>query len=140
LVIFFEDFVANTAATIDRVCAHIGLQQPPDLSRIETRQNAGIHPWSLPGRLWVNATFRPLFAKRRRIPNTPGYQSQPPAAKAASHRGSLIDTLGASLPKRRIPPMRPETRTFLEQLFRRENAGLSELLGTDVATRWPYMR
>jgi len=140
LVIFFEDFVADTLATIDRVCAHIGLEQPPDLNQVETRQNAGSHPWFLPGRLLVNSTFRPLFAKCRRIPNTPGYRSHSGTPKPPPRRGSLADRIGASLPKRKTPSMKPETRAFLEQIFRRENSGLSELLGTDVSSRWHYMR
>jgi hypothetical protein len=139
LVVFFEDFVADTAGTIERVCAHVGLEQPPDLSQIETRQNVGSHPWFLPGRLLVNSTFRPLFAKRRRIPNMPGYQPEGSAPPAAPRRGSLLDRLSAPLPKRKTPPMKPATRAFLEQIFRRENAGLSELLDTDIAERWPYM-
>jgi hypothetical protein len=35
---------------------------------------------------------------------------------------------------------RPETRAFLEDLFARENAGLSGLLGIDLGRYWPYMR
>ncbi len=140
LVIFFEDFIEDTAGTIERVGAHIGLGEPPDLSEIETRQNAGSHPWFLPGRLLVNSMFRPLFAKRRRIPNTPGYRPLSSTPGPAPQRGSLVDQVGASLPKRKTPPMIPETRSWLEQIFRRENAGLGQLLDTDVATRWPYMR
>ena len=140
LVLFFEDFVADTDGTIERVCAHIGLPEAPELVDIDTRQNAGSHPWFLPGRLWMNSTFRPLFAKRRRIPNTPGYQSLGAAPRPVPGRRSFVDRIGAFLPKRRVPPIRPETRTFLEQTFRRENAGLSELLDTDVSARWPYMR
>jgi hypothetical protein len=34
--------------------------------------------------------------------------------------------------------MSPRIRAFLEALFARENAGLSELIGLDVKSCWPY--
>lgn len=35
-----------------------------------------------------------------------------------------------------IPPMRAETRRFLNRLFERENRGLDELIGVDLARYW----
>jgi hypothetical protein len=32
--------------------------------------------------------------------------------------------------------MRPDTHRFLNALFRRENAGLSDLIGQEVERRW----
>ena len=43
-------------------------------------------------------------------------------------------------PSRGDRAMRPETRAFLESVFARENAGLSELLGIDLGRYWPWMR
>ena len=44
------------------------------------------------------------------------------------------------LPARPYPPMSPQTRAFLEKLYRRMNGGLSDLIGRDVSRFWPYMR
>ncbi len=38
------------------------------------------------------------------------------------------------------PPMKQRTRRFLEELFAKENRGLSELIGVSVQDYWPYMQ
>ena len=35
--------------------------------------------------------------------------------------------------------MLPETREYLQNLFARENRGLSELIGIDIGQHWDYM-
>lgn len=41
--------------------------------------------------------------------------------------------------KRSRPPMNPETRMFLENLFAKENKGLSQIIDIDLKEYWPYM-
>ena len=37
---------------------------------------------------------------------------------------------------RRPPPMKPETRQFLNHYFRSQNDGLAELVGDDIDASW----
>jgi hypothetical protein len=37
------------------------------------------------------------------------------------------------------PEMKAPTRRFLERLYAKENRGLAELIGRDLATFWPYL-
>jgi hypothetical protein len=35
--------------------------------------------------------------------------------------------------------MDPSTESFLQRLYAKENPGLSDLIGVDLAQYWPYM-
>jgi hypothetical protein len=142
-VVIFEDFVADPQGGIDEVAAFLGLAASVDLSRVSPHRNAANAPLWLTGRLAANRLLRPLLKKsyRRRIPNMSGYRPDRPwHERAADPRvQQALDLWEAVRPKRRYPPMQPETRRFLEGVFRRANQGLSDLIGTDVSRRWPWM-
>jgi hypothetical protein len=143
-VVFFEDFVADQQRTVDALCEFLGLPETIDVSRVTTHRNAARAPLHLPTRLLVNRLSRPLRRTRynRRIPNMPGFR--PTSGGVRIGRSPLVDRVAelyeSVLPGRRPPPMAEETRRFLQQLFRRRNSGLSELVGRDVSEVWPYMR
>jgi hypothetical protein len=142
-VVLFEDFVAEPQAGIDEVAAFLGLDEGVDLSRVSPHRNAANAPLWLGGRLAANRLLRPLLKKsyRRRIPNMSGYRPDRPwhERTAEPRVQRAVDLWETLRPKRRYPPMRPETRAFLEGVFRRANEGLSELIGVDVSRRWPWM-
>ena len=146
-VVFFEDFVRDMQTEVEGVCHYLGID-PPDLSTIDTHQNVSPRPLNIPARLAFNRMFGRLLPQARRIPNMPGYTKPRPSKVGggllrsdggSDLRASLEVARRALLPNRKPPPMQQQTREFLQKLFARENAGLSELLGQDVAARWPYM-
>ncbi len=78
----------------------------------------------------------------RNLPNMPAYDPQTVGAtgKGARLSSRIWRFYRSRLPSRSYPPMNPDTRVFLEKLFQNRNAGLSELIGRDVADRWAYMK
>ena len=79
---------------------------------------------------------------RRNIPNMPAYRE--PSEQEASAKSPILSRIWKlyrnRLPSRNYPPMADDTRSFLEKLYRRSNAGLSELIDDDVSRQWPCMR
>lgn len=142
-IVLFEEFVSDGQSAVDDVCAFLGLDPRVDLATVEPHQNRASAPLSLPARLLVNRIFRRFTAKsyRSRIPNMPGYDPGSVSSRLERHplARRLADGYESLRPRRRYPPMRPETRAHLEGVFRRLNAGLSDLIGRDVAEHWPYM-
>ncbi|MDD9939281.1 MAG: sulfotransferase [Myxococcales bacterium] len=145
LTVFFEDMVADTPGQVVRVCEYLGVPML-DLDAVETHQNVSPVPFSVPLRLAFNRVMGRQLEGRRKIPNMPGYEL-PPADQALDRGpgpGAGLEkrwnqAVRAALPGRRLPPMADDTRSFLERLYARDNAGLGELIGEDVARRWPYM-
>jgi hypothetical protein len=155
-VLLFERFVADVQATVDDVCAFLGLPKSVDTARVPTWVNRTRYPRSLRLQLTYNRLLRPI---RRRTLHTDlphagrSLEETTASAEAAvagdepppSLKGRLAHTLG-SLDRRlnvrrgRRPPLDPHTRDFLVQYFARENAGLSDLLGEDVTAVWPNFR
>ncbi len=142
-VILFEEFVSDEQSTVDDVCAFLGLDPGVDLSTVDPHRNRASPPLSLPARLLVNRLFQRFTAKSYagRIPNMPSYRPDSLSSRIERHplARRLADGYEALRPRRRYPPMRPETRAHLEGVFRRANTGLSELIGRDVSRHWPYM-
>ncbi len=142
-ILLFEEFVSDEQSAVDGVCAFLGLEPGVDLSTVDPHRNRASPPLSLPARLLVNRLFQRFTAKsyRGRIPNMPSYDPGSLASRIERHplARRLADGYESLRPRRRYPPMRPETRAHLEGVFRRANAGLSDLVGRDVSEHWPYM-
>ncbi len=143
LVLFFEDFVADPQRVTDQACAFLGLPESVDLAQVSAHQNAANAPLSLRGRLLLNRTLGSILAKsyNRRIPNMPGYNPAWQWHELASdpRLERLRQAWESVRPKRPYPPMQPDTRRFLEGVYRRANQGLSEIIEMDVESRWPWM-
>lgn len=140
LVVFFEDFVRDREAVVERVCAHIGVDFLPSMLEATRVSNRSEAPWNIPLRLATNRVIRPWLQVKRNMPNMKGYRRTVDSQRDRPFYEHLVQQVDARLPSRRVPPMKPETRAFLEQVFRNENAELAALLGEDVAARWPYMQ
>jgi hypothetical protein len=141
-VVLFEDFTADTQAVVDDICRYLGLADRIDVSRIDIYKNRATVPLVPPVRMLFNQLYLTFAANQsmRNIPNMPAYE---PAKEGQPSRTPLASKLWRlyrnRLPSRKYPPMRNETRRFLQKLYRRANAGLSELIGEDVSRRWGYM-
>lgn len=143
-ILVFEEFVSDEQRIVDEVCAFLGLDPSVDTSSVDPHRNPARPPLSLRARLAANSLLGRFTEKsyRARIPNMPGYDPDSLASRIEKHplAQRLAETYDALRPRRRYPPMKPETRAHLEHVFRRANAGLSDLIGLDVSEHWPYMR
>lgn len=136
-VIVFEDFIKNTAATMQDVCDFLGL----DFSKFQ-QEDFSIHanraklPRSLRLLRWKNRMSRgygnsfylenlpleaPFWVKRRMF-----------RSKFFNKAISIINPLK----EKPTPDMRPETQQFLDDYFKTELHGMNELLGKDVLSKW----
>ncbi len=143
-VLLFEEFAKEPQRCVDEVCAFLGLGTSVDLDAVDGHRNAARAPLSLRGRLLANAALRPLLVKsyKRKIPFMPGYAPDSVTSRVERHPmfERLSDWFEDARPRRSYPPMREDTREFLEGLYRRRNASLPDLLDRDLDAWWPYMR
>lgn len=142
VVLFFEDLVVNPLAELARVCTFLGLEEPPSVDDGAAHSNAARPPLHFGSRLLINHYLGHRFSFPRPRPNLPNYRG--PEADDAQRRPmrwyeKAILSLNENLPRRRPPPMKEDTRLHLQKVFGKRNAGLANLLGTDVHARWPYM-
>jgi hypothetical protein len=111
---------------------------------VDGHRNAARAPLSLHGRLLANAVLRPLLVKsyKRKIPFMPGYAPDSVTSRVERHPTfeRLSEWFEDARPRRAYPPMRKDTREFLQGLYRRRNADLPDLLDRDLDAWWPYMR
>jgi hypothetical protein len=135
-VMLFEEFIQNVQAEIREVCMFLEVDTELDISQIDTYRNRAVIPQYPRIQLWYNRIFR-LHARRLYFSHLPHSPEQVRMSKfslmrlvAALHR--RVNPTRPSKP----PPMKPQTRTFLNAYFARENAGLSELIGKDVQRYW----
>lgn len=129
--VLFEDLVERNEETVREVIGFLGLTQPAALPAVAHRNPARV-PRSITAQLWRNRLFRDRVVNRFRghLPGT----SRPTGAGEQAVRGRFARWSLRS--DRRPPPMRADTHRFLNALFRRDNAGLSEVIGADVERRW----
>jgi hypothetical protein len=137
-IVVFEDFIKNTSAHLNQIHRFIGLKQEASNEALKIRANVGGMPKYLTLQLWFNLKLRD-YVGGHQLTRLPG---SPPAPKAPlKHR--FLKRLNRFLcpPVRtKHPPMLPETKQFLTQLYREENKRLEEMLGIDLATKWPSFR
>jgi hypothetical protein len=139
--IAFEELVREPMATLRRVTAFLGLPEPDDVPSAARHRNQAQIPRSVRLQLAMNR----LVGRR-------GASPRPSSSTASRQHESLRTATGGSAPRSRSgmgsalrrawftsdrpAPMDPATRRFLNELFRRENAGLDELVGSDISAAW----
>jgi hypothetical protein len=135
--VLLEELVKEPERILTEVCAFLGVpgKLPPEaLTMHANRGDAPRSPWlaRLRNRILWRRDTRSFFG---RLPGPPEH------AESWFSRGPLrwLDRLHRKFNNsvKRPPPMKPGTRRFLNQLFQRENRGLSALIGKDVE-RWWY--
>lgn len=137
-VVVFESFVNDTARAMDRICSHLDLASdrlPKDA--LLTHTNAALTPRHVRMELVRNRWFRGAGNHR--------YASQlpvGPVSKRMARRPLFTRTTNAlyrlanPLVESPPPPMNAATRDFLDRFFRRELAGLDDLVGREVLSTW----
>lgn len=117
------------AAVLGEVHSFLGLSWDAAAWQEEKRANIAAPPRSLPLQLALNlattAAGRPL--RTAYLQKTPRFS---PAVRAMHLAGRLNARDG------RYPPMRAETRAWLDRLLQRENEDLDALTGLDTARWW----
>jgi hypothetical protein len=130
--LLFEDLIAEPERLVADVSAYLGVSPPPPPSGGGTHRNPARVPRSMRLQLLRNRLFRSRVASR--------FQGHLPGSSAPSSlRERAVGGRWARLMLRRgerTPPMRPETRRFLDEYFAHENDGLDALIGIDVTPRW----
>ena len=128
----FEAMVEDPAPTLTAVARFIGATVPADLRLDEIHRNPARVPRSLRFQLWRNRLVRDRTAARFRghLPGSAAGMGLRERAVRGRWAAWNLDT------NRRPPAMAPETRRFLDDLFRSENAGLADLIGLDVDRYW----
>lgn len=127
-VLAFEKLIAEPMETLNEVARFLGRGQlravPADAMH---RNQAQIPRW--PG---LQRVVNRLARDR-----TGGTLDRPPREIGASAPRTERSALRRAMFKGGgTPPMRPETRSFLNDLFRRENRGLDELVGGAFESLW----
>jgi hypothetical protein len=134
--VLLEELIAEPAATAAGVCRFLGLAEDVPAEALGLHWNRGDTPAHPRLQMWRN---RLLWRRDTRmfLPRLPGTPPQDNALVRGLARG--IDRVHRKLnPLRtKTPPMRAETRAFLDRYFRRENEGLDALVGRDL-DRWWY--
>jgi hypothetical protein len=126
-----EDFYENPEERIGELFRFLGVSEqivePP-----RKQVNKAQVPLSTLAQRTLN---RALHFTRRYY--TPWAMRSPNSVPRDSIVAKLIHRLGGmNLRKEQYPPMKPETRKYLDAVLRRENAGLAELIGMDVERHW----
>jgi hypothetical protein len=137
-ILVFEEFVRDVQQGVDDVVRFLGLPSRLSVDGIDTHRHRGQVPRFQRLQLLQNRLFRGVLGEC----NRPDLPHVPRLSPTARQRLALSVDRGLrrlNPPARGERDLRPETRAFLEDVFARENAGLSELLGIDLARHWPYM-
>jgi hypothetical protein len=138
-IVIFEEFVEHTQRVVNEVCAFLDLPESVDVASAPSHANASPVPRWPQLLIWQNWLFRTVDPKRH-ASHFPGLS--PPSR---SFKDRVLQSLDHRLrylnlqQGRPAPSMSTDTRAHLQTIFARENAGLSDLIGIDVARFWPYM-
>ena len=136
-IIIFEHFIKNQQAVIDDVCAFLGLDGSVDTDSVPTWSNKTTVPRVLSLQLLYNRLLRPITNKRFFIrKDLPGGDNRTSDSAGVSSGTSglmtqlaKVDRFIVDLNAGKRPPIRPETRDFLQAHYAHENRDLSELIG-----------
>ncbi len=137
--VLFEEFIRDMQKTADEVCEFLGVPQSLRVGEIKIRQNKARVPRSPSLQLNLNRMLRGrAFGYKFLKYQIPGIQNE------SAHRLAIwlfrrLSSLNSSR-NGEYPPMRSETKAYLERLYAAENHGLSDLIGLKVENVWNYMR
>jgi Sulfotransferase family len=129
----FEDLVREPEIVLRQVSDFLGLAPlPARAGETAVHRNPARVPRSIRLQLLRNRLFRDRAATRFQgfLPGT----ATPSTLGERAIRGRWARF--ALRTDRRPPPMRPDTRRFLDELFAHENAGLDQLIGIDATQQW----
>jgi hypothetical protein len=135
-VVLLEELVAEAGRVLAEVSRFLGLDQAPPFEATRVHSNRGSVPRFprlaiLRNRALWRRDSRNFF---RHLPEMPEVRES--ALLSAGLR--LLDKVYNRINPltQDCPPMRPETRSFLNALFARENRDLDALVGKDLAHYW----
>jgi Sulfotransferase family len=137
-VFIFEDFIKNVQEKIDEVCDFLLLNQSLDVTNLKTHQNSALLPRNLQLHLLFNNLFKTRVCGRK-------YQISHLPNASMVNQNKLLCLLTNSFnqlnltPNKPYPRMNSDTQKFLEQLFAKENRGLSELIDFPLEHFWTYL-
>lgn len=134
-VLIFEQFIRDQTNFLNRVCEWLNLdpaQLPEDAlgkhaNRALVPQRPTLqHLWNR----WSRQTAGGKYAEKLPVPWSVGPQSllQRAAARVYNRVNPSVH--------RKPPPMLPETRKYLDEMFRRELSEIDDLVGQPVLAEW----
>ncbi|WP_158535236.1 sulfotransferase family protein [Acaryochloris thomasi] len=135
-IVLFEEFIANKAQTVRSVCEHVGVDfEALPTAAFKSHENSARIPKYLKIQILRNKWFRQLNTINYGdfLPTHHGQSKSKfniPKIVNKAHR--LINPLTDSRP----PKMRASTKQFLDDFFKKELAGLDELLGQELLSLW----
>lgn len=137
-VFVLEEFLANRTRVLESLLDFLGLSlaELPD-DALQTHSNRAKLPRFLGLQLLHNRMLRSVgntrYAGKLPCDVPGGARHRLPLWARGLHRGHRLIN-----PKKRtqIPPMRAETRSFLDHYFQRELRGLDQLVGKDITPLW----
>lgn len=136
--IIFEEFIKDLQGVVDEICKFLGLDSSVDVSKVETHKNPTKVPRSIKLQILYNHIFRThrlvTQAFGSHLPNIPQVEPK----RFWRKMDKLIYKFGFT-DKKSYPPLRQKTRRFLEEIFSKENRGLSKLIGKNIKEYWPYL-
>ncbi|MCZ6594310.1 MAG: sulfotransferase [Bacteroidetes bacterium] len=136
-VVVFEDLIENPKAVMKDVCSFLNLDMDVfDPTVFETHSNRGELPWLARIHRLKNLFFRSYGNSfyQKALPNKApkNVVKRMFFSKVANRIHGILNPL-----KDRITPkMNPGTQDFLDDYFKKELAGLDELAGAEVLSKW----
>lgn len=136
--VVFEQFTGDLAGGLAAARQFLGLDAtPPGAPNFDVRHNPARLPRSIALQLLRNRClwskdFARYSSRLRALPPVPMSSAVPRYARWLDALHSLVNPLRPAAP----PPMKAATSRFLNELLRRENRGLGELIGVDLEAVW----
>jgi len=134
--IIFENFIKNTQKQVNSVLDFLEVDDELNLNEIKSHKNPSRVPRFIKPHLFFNFLNRTFLDMKH---------TSPLKADINIDRNKLFLLLESAVNKFNLSPdidypkMKKEDREFLEEFYRRENKGLSDLIDEDVSEYWEYM-
>lgn len=134
-VVHFENLIRDESETLRGLLDYLNVPAPAEWPQVP-RLNESFYPRSrLAHGLLISVMRRLHDPAPHSVLNFPA-ESEGATTGDSSEGGLRGIYRRIGMTERAPAPMRESTRRALAEYFRRENAGLSELLGEDVTARW----
>ena len=136
-ILIFEELVSDPTAVISELCNFLSIS--PCVAQMDSgaHRNRARPPKFLSLQLAQNFLLRSYASEPFQTHFPLSVKSNHPRARSAIYfLNRAMRVINRS--NKPYPPMRSETRHFLETLLARKNKGLAELLERDLQSYWPY--
>jgi hypothetical protein len=133
-VILFEQFIENTQKVVDDVCAFLDVPMSIEVADVNDHANSSKVPRWLRLQLWLNRRSRSL--SDRYGSHLPGESSAPFSARDRFRRKIYSRLKRWNLQSGSYPPMNPETRQHLSQIYGQKNRGLGKIIDANPEGHW----